>query len=266
MKNHLVNQPVALWPGHTAELLRDIRLEYLSPTSTQQSSLTAEWKPYDVVQGMAIVSIAGILVHETAWWGWGETAYSSIAQSIMVALQDDDVRCIALHVNSPGGEVSGCFDLADAIYGLRGGKPIVAVVDEMALSAAYALACSADEIYLPRTGGVGSVGVITMHLDITKMLENFGVKVTTVQYGDKKSDSYPTTPLSDDARARMQADVDAIGEMFVNLVARGRGIDASAVRETQAGCFLGEAAVNVGFADAVMSVEEAFLKIIKKGN
>ena len=101
-----------------------------------------------------------------------------------------------------------------------------------------------------------------MHLDITKMLENFGVKVTTVQYGDQKSDTYPTTPLSDEARARMQADVDVMGEMFVNLVARGRGIDASVVRETEAGCFLGAAAVRVGFADAVMSVEEAFLEII----
>jgi len=264
MKSHLVNQPVALWPGHAAQLLREIRLEYLSPPA--QQSLTDEWKPYEIVQGMAIVPVRGILVHETAWWGWGETSYSSIARSIMTALQDNDVKTVALHINSPGGEVSGCFDLADVLYDLRGEKPIVAVVDEMAFSAAYALACCADEIYLPRTGGVGSVGVITMHLDITKMLEKSGILVTTVQYGDQKSDTYPTTPLSDDARARLQADVDLMGEMFVNLVARGRGIRASEVRDTQAGCFLGDEAVNVGFADAVMSVEQAFLDIIKKGN
>ena len=138
MKSHLVNQPVALWPGHTAELLRDIRLEYLN--SPAQAPARAVWKPYDVVQGVAIVSISGVLVHDESWWGMGEMSYSSIAQSIMAALLDDDVRCIALHVNSPGGEVSGCFDLADAMYDLRGGeKPIVAIVDEMAYSAAYAL-------------------------------------------------------------------------------------------------------------------------------
>src|SRR5713101_1327329 len=83
MQSHLVHQPVALWPGHAAQLLREIRLEYLSPPA--QQSLTDEWKPYEIVQGMAIVPVRGILVHETAWWGWGETSYSSIVRSIMTA-------------------------------------------------------------------------------------------------------------------------------------------------------------------------------------
>jgi ClpP class serine protease len=100
-----------------------------------------------------------------------------------------------------------------------------------------------------------------MHVDITAALEKFGIKVTTIQFGDRKSDSYPTTPLSDTARERFQSDVDLMGEMFVDLVARNRGMAASKVRATQAGCFLGAAGVTAGLADDVLSPDEAFVSL-----
>jgi ClpP class serine protease len=108
------------------------------------------------------------------------------------------------------------------------------------------------------------VGVLTMHVDITEMLAQAGVKVTTIQYGDRKSDSYPTTPLSDEARDAMQADVDTLGEMFVALAARNRGMKKGAVRATEAGCFLGAAALAVGFADDIASADSALLDFIEE--
>jgi signal peptide peptidase SppA len=226
-------------------------------------------KPYQVVQGVAVIDIKGVLMHEVSFWGWlfgDEMGYPTIREALMIAKADPEVRGIALDVNSPGGMVSGCFDLADTMYEMRDEKPVWAIIDESCYSAAYALASTADRIILPRTGGIGSVGVITMHVDITKALDEMGVKVTTIQYGKRKSDSYPTTPLSKDARERMQAEIDVLGQMFVDLVARNRGIDASTVRETEAGCFLGEAGVEVGFADAVMPVDQAISELIEEVN
>ena len=245
--------PLALLPGHALGLLEDIR------ALTTVSSAPTTSRTYDVVGGVAIIPIAGVLVHDRTWWAWDEMTYGEIAESIVGAIADPEVRGLCLAVNSPGGEVAGCFDLCEGIYGLRGVKPMIAIADECCYSAAYAIACCADRVVLPRTGGVGSVGVVTMHVDITEMLAQAGVRVTTIQFGDRKSDSYPTTPLSDEARDAMQADVDTLGEMFVSLVARNRGMRKSAVRATQAGCFLGAAAVDVGFADWVGAADQTLL-------
>jgi signal peptide peptidase SppA len=266
------NAPLALWPGHSAAVLEMLRVPHeahslvsVPSASTPGQALELRDRPrlYDLVDGVAIVPIRGVLVHTRTWWAWEETAYSEIAQTLVAALDDPEVKAIALHVNSPGGEVAGCFDLAEAIYRVRGEKPIWAILDEYAFSAAYALASAADKIIVPRTGGSGSIGVITMHIDVTQMLEKFGVKVTTIQFGSRKSDSYPTTPLSDGARERFQADVDAMGEMFVDMVARNRGLAASKVRATQAGCFLGATGVAEGLADEVLSPDEAFLSLVQ---
>lgn len=217
-------------------------------------------KPYDMVGNVALVQVRGVLVHTAEWFD--ETTYNSISYAMASAVADPSVKGIAMMMESPGGEVNGMMDLADAIYSLRGSKPIVAVADEYAYSAAYALASSADRITVSRTGGVGSVGVIMMHTDITKALEAAGIKVTTITYGDRKADFSPTTPLSDDALKRAQHDVDVLGEMFVGLVARNRGLDPKAVRNTEAGIFLGQDSVKVGFADAVMSPEDALHELL----
>lgn len=265
----ILSSPLAILPSTATALLETFRSQALLDPPAQAydpSAAISEHKPYELVGGVAIIPICGVLVHEASWWGWDETSYACIADMVACALGDPDVLGLCYHVNSPGGVVSGCFDLSDALYEMRGVKPMWAIVDESAYSAAYALACCADRIILPRTGGVGSVGVITMHVDITKMLEDFGVKVTTIQYGERKSDSYPTTPLSNVARKNMQKDVDALGEMFVELVARNRGMSASDVRDTEAGTFLGEDGVKSGFADAVMPVEQAIMEFIEEVN
>lgn len=267
-----LNTALALWPAHAAVLLEMLRSPQESVHALVEVPRMGElaqaldvrsepMRPYDLVDGIAIVPVQGILVHGATWWGWNETDYASIGEKMIAAVEDSEVRAIALHVNSPGGEVAGCFDLADAIFAMRGEKPIWAILDEAAYSAAYALASCADKIIVPRTGGTGSIGVIAMHVDITAALEKFGIKVSTIQFGSRKSDSYPTTPLSDEARERFQNDINLMGEMFVDLVARNRGLAASKVRGTQAGTFLGELGIAAGLADEVMSADEAFVSL-----
>jgi ClpP class serine protease len=99
--------------------------------------------------------------------------------------------------------------------------------------------------------------VIALRLDITRALEEMGIKITTLQFGEQKTDTYPTTPLSNDARDRLQADIDALGIQFVDLVARNRGMRGDDIRDMEAATFLGSAGVESGLADAVASPEEA---------
>lgn len=224
----------------------------------------AQARAYEVVEGVAIIPVTGTLVQKlgTLRPYSGMTGYDGLRANLSMALADDAVRAVVLDIDSPGGEVAGCFDLADSIYKARGTKPIWSILTESAYSAAYALASACDRIVVPRTGGTGSVGVICMHVDMSKALGAAGVNVTLIHYGDRKADGADSKPLSDEALARYQSDVDAMGELFVKTVARNRGLSVKAVRATQATTFLGADGVEIGFADAVQAPDEAFRSLL----
>jgi signal peptide peptidase SppA len=264
--DRFLNVPLALLPREAERLVRAIERREEPQAFVVERGAASQDRPYDLIEGIAVVGIKGVLVHEEDFFSYffGEISYDRIRACFNRALGDPDVKAIALHVNSPGGEVAGCFDLADEIYAARDVKPICAILDECAYSAAYALASAAETIIVPRTGGTGSIGVVTMHTDITGALEKFGVKVSTIQFGARKTDFYPTTPLSDAARDRLQAEVDRLGGMFVDMVARNRSISAAAVRKTEAATFLGSDGVAQKLADAVMSPQDAFDALLEE--
>lgn len=214
---------------------------------------------YDVVDGVARIPIEGTLVHKLGALHpvCGMTGYDGIRQNFLTALEDDKVRAILLDVDSPGGEVAGCFDLSDTIYAARGRKPIWSILTESAYSAAYAIASAADRVYVPRTGGAGSIGVIALHVDMSKALTSAGIVVSVVKYGARKDDCADFAPFSDPARAHVQAEVDAMGAIFDALVARNRGLKAATVKSYQAMTFMGAASVEAGLTDAVMAPDAA---------
>ena len=247
-----LNRPMALLPSW--------RPAVLYPDDTPATE--GRGPVVDLVGKVAIIPVSGILVHGAYGFGYGETTYASIRTALCAALADDSVSGIALHIDSPGGEVAGCADLADAIVAARGSKPMHAIVDEMACSAAFWLASACDRITVPRTGCVGSIGVVSFLCDITRALDGAGVTVTTLTFGARKAELAPTSKLTRAARDRAQADIDAMGELFVSAVARNRRLRAQAVRDTEAGTFLGCDAVRAGLADAVGSAEDAFLALM----
>ncbi len=213
----------------------------------------AAWaRPYKVRNGDLIVPVRGVLLHKFPYaFGAWATGYEYIVAAVKRGVGDSNVQRIVLHVDSPGGIVSGCFDAVDAIYELRGTKPVVAVADEHAYSAAYAIASAADEIVVARTGGVGSIGVINAHVEMSRMLDQDGITVSLIFAGEKKADGHPATPLSESARARIQERVNSSYQIFVSTVARNRGLDEEAVRATEADCFMAQEAVENGLADMV---------------
>lgn len=219
---------------------------------------------YDNVAGIAVIPIQGTLVQKLGCLRpySGMTGYDGIRQTFLTAMADPEITGICLDIDSPGGEVAGCFDLVDEIYNARGDKPIHAILSESAYSAAYAIASAADRICVPRTGGVGSVGVVTMHLDWSQRIKDDGLKVTIITFGSRKAEGSPYKELSDEAFTAIQQDINAMGELFVNTVARNRGISAKAIKNTQAACFMAGDGVEQGLADEVITPDAAFRKLL----
>ena len=218
--------------------------------------------PFATTDSVAVIEISGVLIHRGAWIGQssGQTTYEGIVAQLAAATADPAVRGIALEIDSFGGEVAGVFDLADAIRAARSAKPVWAFVAEHAFSAGYALASQADRIILPRTGAVGSIGVVVMHADLSGQLSDAGVKVTLIHSGTHKVDGNPYAPLPDPVRARIQAEIDAIRSLFGETVAAGRGrrLTAEAALATEAECYRGTEAVAAGLADEGSDPASAF--------
>lgn len=216
---------------------------------------------YRVTEGVAVISAMGGLVHRTRLEADSSLliGYNDLAADLEDALAKSEVHAIALVMDSPGGEVSGAFELAERIYAARGRKPIVAVADGMAASAAYLAASAADEVVLSATSYVGSIGVVMRHVDFSRALANEGINVSHIFAGDHKVDGNPYQPLPDAVRANLQADIEGLYQMFIQAVAQHRDMTEQAVRDTRAAVYRGVAAVaarladRIGTADAVIA-------------
>ncbi|HEV8033522.1 S49 family peptidase [Yoonia sp.] len=218
--------------------------------------------PYPVIDGIAVIEISGVLIHRGGWIGQssGQTSYEGIAAQIDAAAGDPAVRGLALEIDSFGGEVAGVFDLADRIRAIRATKPVWAFLAEHAFSAGYALASQADRILLPRTGAVGSIGVVVMHADMSGQLDQDGMRVTLIHSGAHKVDGNPYTPLPDGVRADIQREIDVLRFLFAETVAAGRAarLSQEAALATEAATYRGTEALSAGLADEVIDLTRGF--------
>ena len=217
----------------------------------------AQNKPFAFQDGVAVIPIHGSLINRFGQCYGYVTGYNFIRRQRDAAMADPDVTAIVYDVNSGGGEAAGCFELADESFALRGTKPTISVVDSACYSAAYALASTSDQVVVTPTGGAGSVGVYTMHVNMSKMLENWGLEITLIHAGEHKVDGHPYAELPDDVRADMQKSVDATYNKFVESVARNRNLSVEAVKDTQARCYSADDALALGLIDSVASPIEA---------
>jgi len=217
-------------------------------------------KPYEVTpDGIAVIPIEGTLVHKS--YGLdalsGLRSYVDLQQEIEDAATDPAINGILLDVDSPGGEVAGVFDLADTIYAARAAKPVFAVANSDAFSAAYLLASSAERVYAGRTSGLGSIGVIVTHRDVSASDEKLGYKYTIIHAGARKADFNPHAPLSEEARAVIETEVERTYDLLVGAVARNRGTAEADIRGTEAGLYFGSDAVAARLADRIGTRQEA---------
>ncbi len=239
----------------------------LEPRSFELLSLYKEKQPIfknlkhsikSNVERTAIIPIHGILTKKPGAFDemLGMTSYEQIEAQVKQELADSSIETIMLEIDSPGGEVNGIFDLADFIYESRAKKRIIAIANDDAYSAAYAIASSAEKVLVSRTSGVGSIGVIASHIDQSRFDERQGVKYTTIFAGSRKNDLNPHEPMTSESLGSLKKEVDRLYEMFVQLIARNRGLSIEKIRSTEAGLYFGEKAVEIGLADGVTTFFE----------
>lgn len=213
------------------------------------------------LEGIAIIPILGTLVRRASYIGAasGLTSYHEIEAMAEQAFADPMVKAVLLEIDSSGGEAGGVFDLAQRLRTLAqtSGKPLWAIADEAALSAAYAIACAADRVWLTRTAEVGSIGVVAVHVDESVADAKAGFNYTFLHAGAHKVDGHPHAPLPAPVAADIQTDIEQLHAQFIALVAGFRRLTPEVVRATEARVYRGEAALQAGLADQIGTRAEA---------
>lgn len=218
---------------------------------------------YEVSRGVATLHLDGPLVHKLGGVEpyCGMIGYDQIDRILADAIANKEVGAILLDIDSPGGEVAGCFDFARKLRGMgasAGGKPIVAFANEMACSAAYAIACACDAVMTTETGIVGSIGVWTMQVDMTKGLSKNGIEVTMIRAGERKARGGPYEVADAETFDKLQNWVDQTWGIFADHVAESRGMDADEVLGHEGDWFTGPEALEFGLVDAVDTPDAIF--------
>ena len=228
------------------------------PPAAANASMTGGLQVQD---GIAVLPVLGTLVRRASYIGAasGLTSYHDIEAMAEQAFADPMVKAVLLEIDSSGGEAGGVFDLAQRLRTLAqtSGKPLWAIADEAALSAAYAIACAADRLWLTRTAEVGSIGVVAVHVDESVADAKAGMSYTFLHAGAHKVDGHPHAPLPAPVAADIQADIEQLHEQFISLVAGFRRQTPEAMRNTEARVYRGEAAIQAGLADQIGTRSEA---------
>lgn len=218
-------------------------------------------RPYQVVGGVGLLPVSGSLVHKSGHVQpySGTTGYDGIIARAAEAFADSDVQGVMMDLDTPGGEVAGCFDTARTLRQLAdaAGKPLWALCYDMNCSAGMALASSAHHRLITQTGIAGSIGVVMAHSDYSKMLDESGIKVTLIHSGSHKVEGNPYEALPKDVLQRFQSSTDQLRQEFGQLVSGFTGLSLDAVLATEAATFRGQEAIDVGLADELINGHEA---------
>ena len=216
---------------------------------------------FQIQEGIAVLPVLGTLVRRSSYLGAasGLTSYHDIEAMAESAFADPQVKAVLLEIDSSGGEAGGVFDLAQRLRQLAqaSAKPLWAIADEAALSAAYAIACAADRLWLTRTAEVGSIGVVAVHVDESVADAKAGFNYTFLHAGAHKVDGHPHAPLPAPVAADIQTDIEQLHAQFIALVAGFRRLTPEVIRDTEARLYRGEAALQVGLADQIGTRSEA---------
>lgn len=251
---------VAMEARHTT-LVNDMMAAY-----GYHSDTWSEDKPFAYADGVAFVPVFGMLLNRYRWAWSGATGYDYIAHMLQAAREDDDVKLIVLDINSGGGHAAGVHELAETMREIREEKPILAVVDHHAFSAAYWLASSASHITLTPTGMTGSIGALIMHFDYSAMLEDVGIKIKFIHAGKHKVDGNQFEPLGADAEAKLQHIVDESRRMFVESVAVGRNMSTDVIYATEAMIYTADDALEYGLIDEIAPAQKALRNYLDSMN
>ena len=269
---HFYGAPWAILPEKLAEIEAVLWRRIATGPMLSEDPMPKE-KPIRMEEGYslhgaaAVVPISGTITPRPSLfsdWSGGSSAMG-ISRAVDAAAADPKAESIVLDINSPGGYVAGIPEAAARIAAARKVKPVVAVANHLAASAAYWLASQASSIAVSPSAEVGSIGVLSAHIDQTKLEEAMGVKTTLVSNRQSpfKTEGYPQVPLTADAMNEMQRTVDAYAQEFIATVAKGRGIRAATVERDfgQGRMKMSEEAVAARMADRIATLDQVIGEI-----
>ena len=244
----------AMFQVQTDRVLRDTR---------RQTSAAISGGGIAVIPIYGVITQRGNMVDDVS--GPGMVSTQIVTQMLRQAVADDAVSQILLDIDSPGGSVYGVSELSDAILSARAQKPVVAIANSLAASAAYWVGSQASEFYVTSGGEVGSIGVWQAHQDYSKAMDEAGVKTTLISAGKFKVEGNPYAPLDEEAQGFMQSRVDDYYAAFTKAVAKGRGVPITQVRDGMGqGRVLGaDAALAQNMVDGIASFDQVLSKMHK---
>lgn len=262
----VITAPWAIQPAMLDEIqgiyithLRGEKIDIASVEARLGRPLVNESAPYEVVDGVAIIPLDGVLAKRANLFTQisGGTSMQLAQRDLQAALDDPQVHSIILSIDSPGGTVDGTMALADAVYQARDVKPVVTLSSGIMTSAAYWIGSAASRAYIAdETTIVGQIGVVAKHVDVSTAEAQRGVKTTEIYAGKYKRIDSQYAPLTEEGRAYMQDQVDHIYTLFVQAVSRNRGADVDTVLKDMADgrVFIGQQAIDAGLVDGVSTL------------
>lgn len=273
------SQPWFIEPRKAEQIIAalELRANYGVRAEPYRAEAAQRPKTSDAVGNVAVIRLYGpILPRAEAVKDVSQASalMTEFQAAFRSAAADQSVSAIVLDIDSPGGQVDLVPETAAMIFkARRADRPIVAVANTLAASAAYWIASAADEISVTPSGEVGSIGVYTVHEDVSELLAAEGVRVTFISEGPRKVEGNPFEPLGNEARAALQASVRHLYDMFTADVAKGRGVSVSVVKADpeSADAHMGggrvypaKQAVKLGMADHVETLDEAIVRLQRK--
>lgn len=214
---------------------------------------------------IAVLPLHGAIQQRSDIWMevFGGTSTDQFGAMFDEVMRDPSIKGVIVDIDSPGGTVPGVQELSDKIYAARGGKPVVGIANSMAASAAYWVGSAFDRLYVSPGGNVGSVGVYSMHMDYSKMLEEAGIATTIFQTPKHKAEFNLFAPLSQESKDYEQGEVERIYGDFVSAVARNRNATPASVRKSYGEGRTVDAhkAVELGMADKVATLEQVISRM-----
>jgi signal peptide peptidase SppA len=213
-----------------------------------------------IADGIATVPVSGLLLKDIPWilqfFGIDATSYSDIRADIADALADNSVKQIFLKIDSPGGEVAGVQETADAIFEARSKKRLDAYIDDLCASGAYWLGSQGESITANVNAIVGSIGVYATYYDTSERAKSEGIKVRIIRSGEHKGMGVPGAEITEAQIAAIQQVIDDIAQNFVAQVARGRKQPIGKIAALATGqVWLAERAMGFGLIDGIASFE-----------
>ncbi len=264
--------PWAILPAKLA-IIRDLLAiraagDKLSTDEVRERINAATPRNMSNAQGIAVLPLVGTIVPRAnlITESSGAVSMQRFASVFRAALGDPDIVSIVIDIDSPGGQVSGVAEMANEIFEARGMKPITAVANHLAASAAYWIASAADKVVVTPSGEVGSIGVFAMHQDISTYLEKEGVSINLISAGKYKVEGNPYEPLTEEAKQAIQGRVNEYYNMFIGDVARNRGVSVENVVDGFGeGRVVGaKTAVSLGMADRVATFDDVISDLLSE--